>query len=89
MQQQKQKADPDRLRLLRRTDVCEMLGISSWTLGRWIRRSIFPKPLYITNDSPARWRSIDIENWLAKKAHSRRVRPEPRGSLKQYAEDKR
>ena len=85
MQQQEPKAEPDMIALLRRAAVCEKLGISSWTLGRWVRAGKFPRPIFLQVGSPAKWRASDVAAWIDKRQRSRRVRPAPRGRLKQFA----
>jgi predicted DNA-binding transcriptional regulator AlpA len=75
--------DPrDRVRLLRAAEVCNLLGISRWTLDDWLRRGDFVKPIYTNDNAPMRFRFRDVEAWLAKRQVKRRNRT-PRGQLKQ------
>jgi predicted DNA-binding transcriptional regulator AlpA len=61
--------------LLRRTQVCEALGISTWTLDRWIKASEFPSPIFLTADSNiGMWRLRDVEAFIDKRRRARRVK---------------
>jgi predicted DNA-binding transcriptional regulator AlpA len=68
--------------LLRKIEVANVLGVSVWTIPRWIKRGIFPRPIYVTRDSPARWRRRDVEAFIEKRRTARR-KPLKRGHLKQ------
>ena len=68
--------------LLRKAEVAARLGVSVDTINRWMRADLFVRPIYLTPESPARWRASDIANWIEKKRASRRPRPKPRGMLK-------
>ena len=74
----------DVITLLSRGEICKRLGISVWTLNRWIARRAFPQPVYLQPGSPARWRVRDIEAYIDRRQRARRVKPEPRGMLKQF-----
>jgi len=79
--------DPrDRLRLLRASEVCGLLGISSWTLRAWIRRGKFPRPVFTADGAPARFRAVEIERWLDSRAGKRR-KPIRRGKLRRGADN--
>ena len=69
------------IKLLRKAELCAALGISGWTIDRWVRLRQFPAPIYVTDDAPSRWRVRDIEAWLTKKRSQRRRKPKPRGKL--------
>ena len=69
------------LKLIRKREVCDLLGVSVWSLDRWVRLRQFPAPIYVTDDAPSRWRVRDIEAWLTKKRSQRRRKPKPRGKL--------
>lgn len=71
----------DRVRLVRKSEVLELLGISGWTLDQWLREGRFPRPLYTSDGAPARWRLAEIERWLDTRQGKRR-RPIRRGRLK-------
>jgi predicted DNA-binding transcriptional regulator AlpA len=71
--------------VLRKSVVAQRLGTTIWTLDRWVKAGKFPPPLFMQDGTPAVWRLRDIEAFLDKRRRSRRVRPEPRGSLKQFA----
>jgi predicted DNA-binding transcriptional regulator AlpA len=69
------------------TDLSRELGVSPFTIRRWVKAGHFPKPLYVSAGAPARWRVSQIEDWLDKAALSRRKRPAPRGALKRQMGD--
>jgi predicted DNA-binding transcriptional regulator AlpA len=72
----------DDIKLIRFTEVAEALGVSTWTLGRWIRRGEFPPPLYLTTASgPGVFRIKDIASFLDKRRRARRVKPRARGMM--------
>ena len=64
--------DTDALRLLRANEVSNLLGVSVWTIGNWVRRGLFPKPVFCNDHSPARFRFRDVEAWLTKRQTARR-----------------
>jgi len=69
--------------VLRRSQVCKALAISTWTLERWLRAGEFPSPIYLTPTSNVSvWRLRDIDNFLTKRRRARRVKPKPRGMMK-------
>jgi predicted DNA-binding transcriptional regulator AlpA len=70
--------------VLRRVDVCEALGVSTWTLDRWVRQGLFPSPIFLTPASNVgMWRLRDVESFLEKRRRARRVKPKPRGIFRQ------
>jgi predicted DNA-binding transcriptional regulator AlpA len=69
----------DSIRLIRLAPLCELLGISPWTLRRWISTGQFPRPFRATAESPDMWRLRDIEAWV-EKAKRRRLRKPLRGA---------
>jgi predicted DNA-binding transcriptional regulator AlpA len=69
--------------LIRLAELVVQLGVSSWTLGRWVKAGIFPPPIYLTPKSPAVWRVRDITAFIEKRRRSRRAKPLLRGALKQ------
>ncbi len=73
----------DEIRCLSFAEVCDTLGISAWTLHRWIKRGLFPSPIYLTPTSPAKFRVRDIAAHLDKRRRGRRVKQQPRGMIKQ------
>ena len=81
----KAKSENDAIALLVREEVCKLLGVSVWTLRRWLAQHSFPPPIYLTPGSHARWRLKTIEAFVEKRARARRVKPTPRGRLKQNA----
>jgi predicted DNA-binding transcriptional regulator AlpA len=70
------------VRLLRKRDVAEALGVSVWTLDRWCRARTFPQPIFATDASPAMWRLRDVEGWIDQRRRSRRRKPQRGGQLK-------
>lgn len=59
-----------------------MLGLAEWTISRWVRAGKFPKPVYLTEHSPATWRLSTVEAFIAKRSVARRKPPTPRGALR-------
>jgi predicted DNA-binding transcriptional regulator AlpA len=70
----------DSITLLRKGDIARRLGVTIWTLDRWVRANQFPKPIYLQPGSPARWRARDIEAFIEKRRVTRRPRPKLRGA---------
>lgn len=54
------------LKLLKRSDVIDLLGVSKSTLVRWVQAGRFPRPIYLSADTP-RWAQDDVSDWLAKR----------------------
>lgn len=54
------------LKLLKRSEVIDLLGVSKSTLVRWVQAGRFPRPIYLTADTP-RWAQDDVSDWLAKR----------------------
>ena len=54
------------MQMLTCRDLQELLKISKATIYRWMEADKFPKPLHL-GASMVRWRSTDIEKWLADK----------------------
>ncbi len=79
------KPTNDDVVLLRKAEVARRLGVTVWTIDRWAKSGLFPKPIYLMPGSPARWRFRDIEAFIDKRKMARRVKPSPRGMLKQGA----
>jgi predicted DNA-binding transcriptional regulator AlpA len=75
------------LTLVRKAELARQLGCSTWTLDRWCKQGKFPRPIYVTDNSPATWRVRDIELWLQQRQVKRRKRPTVRGRLKQGPAD--
>jgi predicted DNA-binding transcriptional regulator AlpA len=68
---------------LRRSEVCTLLGVSIYTLARWIKRGLFPSPTFHTPTSNVGvWRRTVVEAHLEKRRRARRVKPTPRGMLR-------
>jgi predicted DNA-binding transcriptional regulator AlpA len=66
--------------ILRRSQVCEALGVSTWTLDRWIRNHQFPRPIFLTPDSNVGvWPLRVVEAFLEQRRRARRVKPKARG----------
>ena len=58
------------LQLLSTDAVTERTGFSRMTIYRWVKRGLFPKPLYPAPRVP-RWRSDEIEDWLERLSNKR------------------
>lgn len=50
-------------RIIRKNELCEMLGLSYSTIYRKIKSGGFPAPIRLGENSVG-WRSSDIECWL-------------------------
>ena len=72
--------------LLRKIEVAQRLGCSTWSVDRWVRIGLFPKPIFLTPNAPARWKVSDIDAWVDKRKVSRHPRRKVRGVLRQFAE---
>ncbi len=77
----------DHLTLLRKAEVARCLGVSTWTLDRWVKVGKFPPPIYLTAGSPAAWRVSDLDAFLQKRRVARRIPPKVRGMLKRMADE--
>ncbi|MCY4368817.1 MAG: AlpA family transcriptional regulator [bacterium] len=52
-------------RILRPTEVVELVGVSRTTIWRWTKDGRFPKPVRLpTRSKLIGWRSTDIEEWI-------------------------
>lgn len=60
--------------LMRKAEVAQALGISIWTVERWLKAGQFPKPIFVSDGAPARWRTRDVELWIEQKRRTRRRR---------------
>ena len=69
-----------RIKLLNKKQVADLLGVSVWTISDWIRKSKFPRPIYLSPGHPQKWREVDIEIWLQRQA--KQVKPILRGAAK-------
>ena len=74
--------------LIDATDLCEVLGVSAWTLGEWVKRSVIPAPFSMVPGGPRQWRVADIASLQQKRKRSRRPRQEPRGAVRLRLERK-
>lgn len=72
------------VKLVRKRQVAELLGCSTWTIDQWTRRGKFPAPIFISDGAPARWRLGEIKRWLEGRERRRR-RVIPRGRLRRGA----
>jgi predicted DNA-binding transcriptional regulator AlpA len=53
------------IQIVRQTDLCKLLSISSTTLWRLRQSSsTFPKPIKLNSDKLIGWKIVDIRNWL-------------------------
>src|SRR5262245_18217646 len=78
--------DMGRIRLLNTSQVAKALGISQWTLSRWLREGTFPRPLMIKASNAYKWRLRDIEGFLERQARTPWQKAALRGIAKRYAE---
>lgn len=70
--------------VLRLSDVASYLRVSPWTIQRWQKRGLFPRPLHLgAPGSPLLWRRTVIDDFVEKAARSRRGKQKPRGAIKQ------
>jgi prophage regulatory protein len=51
------------MRLIRKAEVLEMVGVSYPTIWRWMRAGVFPKPLATINRSM--WIEQEVADWIA------------------------
>ncbi|WP_418930340.1 helix-turn-helix transcriptional regulator [Gilvimarinus xylanilyticus] len=52
--------------LLRRSDVCERLGVSSTTLWRFVRDGRFPEPIQLPGSKIQGWTERSVDQWIKK-----------------------
>ena len=71
-----------RIGLANTNDLSREFGVSAHTIRRWVKEGRFPKPIFVSEGAPARWRVSQIEAWLDKKQVSRRKRPTYQGALR-------
>jgi predicted DNA-binding transcriptional regulator AlpA len=83
----KTRGGDNNIRLIRKAELAAELGVAIWTIDRWVRAGTFPKPIYLTDGAPARWRMRDVEAFLAKRQVSRRRVPAHRGALMRDARE--
>jgi predicted DNA-binding transcriptional regulator AlpA len=62
----------DEVTMVRKAEVIELLGISEWTLAEWVEKQNFPKPIFINDGAPARWRLAQVKRWLDSRERRRR-----------------
>ncbi|QPC43879.1 AlpA family phage regulatory protein [Kaustia mangrovi] len=53
----------DPIELMRLAELAEKLGVSEWTIRRWVKAGHFPKPIELSEQTKA-WRRRDVERWL-------------------------
>ena len=63
-------------------EVARQMGKSVWTIQRWCKCGLFPRPFQFFAGGPQVWRTSDIDRFLEKRKRARRVPPTPRGKLK-------
>ncbi|MCP4389839.1 MAG: AlpA family phage regulatory protein [Gammaproteobacteria bacterium] len=61
-----------------------ILGVTKFTVNRWVKQGRFPPPIRLSEKTHA-WRVADIEAWLAQRSRSRK-QPTLRGALMQGPE---
>ena len=57
----------DDITLIYRSELAKRLGIGFWTLNRWVKSGVFPRPIQLTEAKHA-WRIADVYEWLEKRA---------------------
>ena len=62
--------------------VASRLDIPACTLRRWCKAGLFPKPIFLTPGSPAKWRARDVEAFIEKRALARRPKPTLHGTAR-------
>ena len=62
-----------KLQLLSADAVAERTGFSRMTLHRWVKRGLFPAPIYCAPRVP-RWRSDEIDAWIERLSTKRHER---------------
>lgn len=70
--------------VLRKVQVARLMNTTIWTIDRWVRRGLFPRPFFVVPGAPATWDRRDVEAFILKRKASRRPKPPLRGQLKQY-----
>jgi len=58
------------LEIVRKREVCEMLGVSPATLWRWTRRQDFPAPVKLGPNTVG-WLVSEINDWVVARAAER------------------
>lgn len=58
------------MKLLRKTELLEIVGVSDATLDRMVRAGRFPAPLRIGKRAVA-WPEAEVREWLAERAAER------------------
>jgi predicted DNA-binding transcriptional regulator AlpA len=57
-------ASSSRVRLLRRRQVLQRLGVNTSTLFRWVRDKVFPEPMLLRPNYPV-WPEDEVDAWIA------------------------
>ena len=70
------KSDLQRLRILRRDEVLEVIGLSRATLYRLIGEGAFPAPVKLAANSVG-WRESAIREWLDSREPAFDISPSP------------
>ena len=60
------------------------LDTTPWTIRRWVKRGLFPKPIYINNHT-ARWPVRVVEAFLLKRS-TKRHQPVHQGAIRKQME---
>jgi predicted DNA-binding transcriptional regulator AlpA len=75
------RGDVSDLRLLRKSEVLALLGVTAGTLTEWVRNGHFPPPLRTAKGAPHRWRERTVAQWMTKCERSRLGRQKARGFM--------
>jgi|GEM_PF-908153 len=69
-----------RNRILRPKQVAEILGVHRSTLGRWVDREQFPKPIQM-GVSAIGWPQWMVDQWVQKRVQEARAQVDDAGTL--------
>jgi len=61
-----------------------LVNKTPWTIRRWVKAGLFPRPFQIVPGSPDVWLLRDVEAHLEKRRFARRVKRPLQGQLKQF-----
>jgi prophage regulatory protein len=64
--------------IMRRQQVCDLLGITYSTLYEWVRTGSFPQPIHLGANSSA-WLADEVHAWLDQRRAERDARQREEG----------
>ena len=71
--------------LWKKSEAAYQLGVTTWTIDRWLREGSFPKPVYLRKGGQPKWRMEDLRAFIEKRRRSRAPKSEPRGAASRTA----